>query len=90
MNKNNNKYALKIKEKLQQQRIRTEIDDSDNKIGKKVRDAQLEKVFYMLTLGDKEQKSKTLAVRTRQGKLDFGIKLEDFIERVKEEVGKRV
>jgi threonyl-tRNA synthetase len=63
-----------------------EIDDRGETIGKKVRDAQLEKVPYMITIGDKEQENKTLAIRTRKGQVQFGVKIADFIAKILDEV----
>ena len=75
--------------KLRENGIRVEIDDDDEPISKKVRDAQIEKVNYMVTIGDKEESSKTLAVRTRDGKVKFGVKLDDFIKKLKKEIKER-
>ncbi len=63
-------YAREIEKKLQSRGYRTEIDFRDEKLGKKIRDAQMEKVPYMFVLGDREQEEKTVAVRERaQGDL---------------------
>lgn len=64
-------YAQQTAEKLQDSGIRTEIDNRDEKLGRKIRDAQLEKVPYMLVIGDKEVSSGTVAVRDR-AKGDLG------------------
>ncbi len=64
-------YAREIAEKLQDLGVRTEIDDRDEKLGKKIRDAQVAKIPYMLVIGDKEVENKTLAVRDR-AKGDLG------------------
>ncbi|MBT4321784.1 hypothetical protein HOC06_02895, partial [Candidatus Woesearchaeota archaeon] len=55
-------------------------------ISKKVRDAQKEKVNYMITIGDKEIKSKKLAIRTREGKVSFNISTEKFIKDLLKEI----
>jgi threonyl-tRNA synthetase len=89
MSEKNNKYANKIKEDLIKEGIRVEIDGSKESMGKKVRKAQLEKVFYMLTLGDKEQSSKTLAVRSRDGKVKFGVNTKKFMDSLKKEIENR-
>ena len=63
-------YAKEIERKLQSRGYRAEIDFRDEKLGKKIRDAQMEKVPYMFVLGDREQEEKTVAVRERaQGDL---------------------
>ncbi len=64
-------YAREIAEKLQDLDIRTEIDDRDEKLGKKIRDAQVAKIPYMLVIGDREVENRTLAVRDR-AKGDLG------------------
>jgi threonyl-tRNA synthetase len=60
-------YALKIAEELKKMKIRFERDARDEKLGKKIRDAQMEKVPYMLIIGAKEAESGTVSVRTRSG-----------------------
>jgi len=82
----NIKFSEKVLEKLKENRIRAEIDDRTETIGKKVREAQLEKANYMVTIGDKEDKAKTLAVRSRDGKVKFGVKVDDFINQLVEEI----
>ena len=64
-------YACEVAEKLQDMGVRVEIDTRDEKLGRKIRDAQMEKVPYMLVIGDKEVEGKTLAVRERS-KGDMG------------------
>ena len=68
---------------LKQVGIRCEIDERDEKIGYKIRKAQLEKVPFMLVLGQKEQENKELAVRDREiGKTSI-MSLEEFIDSIK-------
>ncbi len=63
-------YAREVEKNLRSRGYRTEIDFRDEKLGKKIRDAQMEKVPYMFVLGDREQEQKTVAVRERvQGDL---------------------
>ena len=82
-------YAKEVVEKLQKENIRVEIDDRNEKIGYKIRETQLQKVPYMLVLGEKEEKDKLVAVRDRkQG--DIGaMKLDEFISKVNEEIKNR-
>ncbi len=82
----NLEYAKKIKEELEKENIRTEVDDRSESIGKKVRDHQLMKIPLMITLGDKETENKTLAIRTLEGKTTFGIQLQDFLTKVKKNI----
>ena len=79
-------YAIELKQKLKSRKIRVELDDSNEKIGYKIRKAQLEKVPYMLVLGAKEQENKAVAVRSR--KLgDIGqMSIEEFLEKIKKEI----
>jgi len=66
--------------------IRSEIDDRNEKIGKKIRDTELNKVPLMLVIGEKEMNEHTVAVR-RQGKGDIGVQtVDEFIGLVNEEV----
>jgi len=82
-------YAEKIAELLKIAEIRAEIDDRNEKIGKKIREAELAKVPYMLVLGEKEAADEKVAVR-RQAKGDLGtMTLDQFIGLVNDEVVNR-
>ena len=71
-----------IAKKLRTKKIRIEIDESNEKIGYKIRKAQLEKVPYMLVIGGKEQEAKLVAVRSRKDG-DMGqMPVEEFIEKI--------
>ena len=79
-------YAVKITEDLRKEGIRVELDDRQEKIGYKIREAQLSKIPYMLILGDKEVQSKQVGVRSRS-EGDIGAMDEDkFIEKVNVEI----
>ena len=79
-------YAKGIVELLKKEGIRTEPDFRGEKIGFKIREAQLMKTPYMLIIGDKEVKAGAVAIRTRKGE-DLGqIKAEDFLARIKKEI----
>ncbi len=82
-------YAADVLERLRERRIRAEADMRDDKIGFKIREAQLQKVPYMLILGDREVSSGTVSVRhRRQG--DLGPrKFEDFLESLQAEIESR-
>ena len=58
-------YAEELKKTFMDWNLRVEIDARDEKLGKRIRDAQLQKAPYMLVLGDKEMESRTVAVRER-------------------------
>jgi len=82
-------YAYKVKRRLEEQGIRTEVDGSNEKLGYKIRAAQSSKAPYMLILGDKEQASGIVAVRKRgQGELG-SMELDAFIERVADEIQRK-
>lgn len=61
-----NQRAAELKKELRALGIRAEIDDRDEKIGKKIRQAQMDKIQYMLVMGDKEAETNSLAVRSRR------------------------
>jgi threonyl-tRNA synthetase len=79
-------YAEEIKTQLEKEGIRVELDLRNEKIGYKIREAQLAKVPYMLVIGDKETETKTLAVRSRKDG-DLGtMSPADFISRIVNEI----
>ncbi|MBI4983194.1 threonine--tRNA ligase, partial [Candidatus Woesearchaeota archaeon] len=90
VNDRNIKFAQEIVKKLLDVGIRAEINAQAETISKKVRDAQLEKVNYIVTIGDKEVEKKTLAVRTRAGEVKFEAKIDEFIQQLVEEKEKRL
>ena len=82
-------YAQSISQKLKNADIRAEVDDRNEKIGKKIRDSELMKTPYMLVVGEKEMSDNTVAIR-RQGKGDAGVKgIEEFINEIKVEIKER-
>lgn len=82
----NLEYAQLLSKKLEEQGIRTEIDERQEKIGYKIREAQMEKVPYMLVIGDKEMETNTVGVRERKNG-DIGqMSLENFIEKIRDEI----
>ena len=79
-------YANQVKEELQKARIRVEVDDRQEKIGYKIREAQLQKIPYMLVVGDKEKEANAVGVRSRKDG-DLGAKgLKEFIDSIKTEI----
>ena len=82
-------YAETVLSKLKKAGIRAEIDDRNEKIGKKIRDTELLKVPYMLVFGEKEINENKVSVR-RQGKGDAGAKdVDEFIKEILEEINER-
>lgn len=81
-----NAYATKIAGELAAENIRTETHDRSDTIGKKIREAETQKIPYLIIVGEKEEKNGTVALRQR-GKGDLGeIKITDFISRLKKEI----
>lgn len=82
-------YARSVELALKKAGIRAEVDDRNEKIGKKIRDTELMKVPYMLVIGEKEMNEGKVAVR-RQGRGDLGVKsLEEFIAETAAEISER-
>ena len=79
-------YAKKITDKLRKDKIRVELDDRNEKIGYKIREAQLQKVPYMLIIGDKEIESNSVGVRSRKDGDIGSMKFDDFYNKIKEEI----
>jgi len=81
-------YAKQVLNKFEEVGIRVELDDRQEKIGYKIREAQLQKIPYMIILGDKEVEANAVGVRSRKAG-DIGqMGIEDFINKVKEEMEK--
>lgn len=80
------KYAQIVLDSLVAGGVRAEGDFDSGTMGAKIRNAQLQKIPYMLVVGKKEEDSKTVAVRTRAGEQTFGVKVDDFVSRVKADV----
>ena len=79
-------YAQEIAAALKAENIRAEADDSNESLGKKIREAKMEKIPYLLVVGDKEVEAKTISIDSRDnGKLDT-TSLTDFIARATSEI----
>ena len=83
-------YAKELSDALDGQGFRVEVDDRNEKIGKKIREATLEKVPYMIVVGDRDMENKTVSVRTRAGEDLGAMSLEDFTAKLKEVVDSKV
>ncbi|KOA20227.1 threonine--tRNA ligase 2 [Clostridium homopropionicum DSM 5847] len=83
-------YAKSVEKTLFENGIRVEIDDRAEKIGYKIREAQLEKVPYMLILGEKEMSENNISVRSRKDGDLGSVSLESFIEKINSEITNRV
>tara|TARA_Y100000310_G_scaffold343571_1_gene451857 strand:- start:307 stop:2043 length:1737 start_codon:yes stop_codon:yes gene_type:complete len=80
------KYAEKVREKMIEVGIRVELDAKNETVSYKVRNWQKQKANYILVVGDKEQKDRTIAVRTRDGKIIGEKKTADFIAQMLKEI----
>ena len=83
---NNIEYANKVKEELEKEEIRVELDSRNEKIGYKIREAQLQKIPYMLVIGEKEMQNNTVGVRSRSDGDIGAIEISEFIEKIKTEI----
>lgn len=84
------KYAEKLLKELEVANIRVEINDSDETIGKKIREGESQKIPYLMVIGDKEEKDKKVAVRQRGGQ-DLGtMSIEKVIEKLEKEIKDKV
>ncbi|MDM5221383.1 threonine--tRNA ligase [Peribacillus sp. NJ11] len=82
-------YCLKVQKELKNQGIRVKIDDRNEKLGYKVREAQMGKIPYMLVLGDKEEKENEVNVR-KYGEQEFeNVAIETFIKKMVQQIKER-
>lgn len=82
-------YAEKIRQELENQGCRVKIDLRNEKIGFKIREHSMQRVPYLLIIGDKELENQTIAVRTQKGEDLGGLTLTDLFERLDEEIKNR-
>lgn len=82
----NNDYAKNIYDSLRANNLRVELDDRNEKVGYKIREAMAMKVPYLIIVGDEEEKTETISIRGRGFENKSGLKLADFVERLKEEI----
>jgi threonyl-tRNA synthetase len=79
-------YGRQVADRLRQAGWRVELDNRNEKLGYKIRQAQLEKVPYMLVVGDKEAEAGTVAPRSRSGESPTPMPLDEFIAKLASEV----
>ncbi len=82
-------HAKKIAEKLKKEDIRVEVDESNETVGKKIREAELRKTPYVIVVGDKEIESGKLAVRKRGSRDLENIGLDDFVDKLEDKIDKK-
>jgi threonyl-tRNA synthetase len=81
-----NKYSEKVFAELKEKGIRVTIDDRGESIGKKIREAEMQKIPYMIIIGEKEMKEKNISIRARGEKDLGGMKLDKFLKKIEEEI----
>ncbi|MBS3073555.1 threonine--tRNA ligase [Candidatus Pacearchaeota archaeon] len=87
----NIEFAQKIYEQLKEKGIRADFDFDSETINNKIRNAELQKIPYIIVIGDKEEQNNTLAVRIRgQSKPKFGVKIDEFIEQTLTEINNKM
>jgi threonyl-tRNA synthetase len=84
-----NDYGSKVYEKLRKENIRAHADLSDRTLEYKIRDAQMQKVPYMIIVGKKEQEKNKITVRDRAGKQIHDMELSEFVKKISEEIAER-
>ncbi len=82
-------YADEIKRVFDKAGLHTEVDGRAESLNKKIRDAQLNKIPLILTIGGKEKESGTVSVRTLDGNVKYGISQQDFLDRVLSHIAQR-
>jgi threonyl-tRNA synthetase len=85
-----NEYLEKVAGRLRERGIRVEVDDSDDRMQKKIRNAQLQKVPFMVIAGDRDVEDGAVSFRYRNGDQDNGVSVDDAIARVVDAVERRV
>ena len=81
-------YAESVRQELLRKEIRVERDFRNEKLGFKIREAQLQKIPYMLVIGDREEKEGTLSPRKRSGEAMKAMRVEEFVSQVRSEYPK--
>jgi threonyl-tRNA synthetase len=83
-------YAQQVKEQLRGAGIRIDVDNRGERMNAKIRDAQNQKIPYMLVIGDREVEQGTISVRLRSGENLGGVPIEDFMRRAESEIKERI
>ena len=79
-------YAREMMQKLLDAGVRCELDDRSEKVGFKIRSAQMEKIPYMILVGDKDIEANTISVRSRKNGDEGATTIDEFVSRIKEEI----
>jgi threonyl-tRNA synthetase len=89
LNDEANDYAQKISKDLFQEGFQVELNDKSESMGKKVREAQIERFNYILTVGEQEMKENKVAIKKRDSKEIITMTLEEFKEKIKKEISQK-
>ncbi|MEK7175452.1 MAG: threonine--tRNA ligase [Patescibacteria group bacterium] len=76
--------------KFLKETIRVELDDSNESLGKKIRNAKIQKIPYLIVIGDKENESKTLTIETRAGEKIENITIENLLQKLQKEISDKI
>jgi len=87
--KKQNKYTQKIESELRKNKFKVKTDRRNETAGAKIRDAEIQKIPYMIIVGEREIKSKNVNIRSRGGKIIGDMKLDKFISLLKEDIDKK-
>jgi len=90
LNDSVNDYAKEIYEKFFEAGFRIELDTRNESIAKKVREASMDKFNYIVTIGEKEEKEKTIAIKKRDTKQIINMTIDEFIPKLNEEINRKV
>jgi threonyl-tRNA synthetase len=82
-------YAQQLRQQLDVAGIRVELDGRNESMGAKIRDAQMQKVPYMLVVGDKEQTDGSVAVRHRDGGAQEVLQVDAFLDRILQQISQK-
>lgn len=80
-------YALHVRKVLKSHGLRCELDDRNEKLGYRLREAQMAKIPYQIVIGDGEMESQTITIRKAQSQTSLTMKLEEFLKQIGEEIG---
>lgn len=90
ISENQKSYAMSVKKQLEEKGVRVEIDDSDEKIGYKIRSARLEKVPYFAVIGAAEESENTLAITARGGEKLGSFKIDEFLSKITKKIDSKM
>ncbi len=83
-------YTGKIFEKLKEENIRVEMTDADEPLGKRIRESEMQKIPYVLVVGEKEEKEGTVSIRHHSRGQEGEVSIEEFIKKIKKEIKDKV